>query len=85
VGVLSDEKKATLEALLRCETWRLILSLREIEAFQKISFSPIFRKAFPLSLMTGPIVSSGAFSVVFRFTVSPQTPLGNSRRFAHIA
>lgn len=52
---------------------------------QKISFSPIFRKALPLSFTTGTIASSGSTSTVFRFTVSPQIPPGNSRRLAHIA
>ncbi len=39
----------------------------------------------PLSFTTGTIASSGSTSTVFRFTVSPQIPPGNSRRLAHTA
>jgi hypothetical protein len=42
-------------------------------------------KAFPLSFTAGFIVSSGSLSVVFLFTVSPQTPTGRSLLFMQAA
>jgi len=58
--------------------------MEDLRNRQKISFSPIFLKAFPLSFTAGPS-SSGSISVVFRFTVSPQTPLGSKRLFMQVA
>src|SRR5208337_3673369 len=52
---------------------------------QNISFSPILRSALPRSFTAGPTTSSGCFSTVFRFIVSPHTPFGNSRLFTHRA
>lgn len=53
--------------------------------FQKISLSPILRIVFPRTFMGGPTTSSGRFSVVFLFTVSPHIPPGRSRLLTHMA
>ena len=54
-------------------------------SLQNISFSPILRSVFPRSLTVGPMTSSGCFSTVFLFMVSPQIPLGSNRLFVQIA
>jgi hypothetical protein len=54
-------------------------------SLQNISFSPILRSVLPRSLTAGPMTSSGCFSTVFLFMVSPQTPFGSNRLFVQIA
>jgi len=64
---------------------RRVDETKQSQGCQNISFSPIFRRAFPLSLTVGITVLSGSVSVVFRLTVSPQTPCERSRLFMHVA